>query len=285
MLIDCGLYLYRFSGALDTVRQQLTHLYPHSILDEQDNKKLIPHFDISINHTSLIRRFLRKQVVLNIEGQEPFHPVPPHKLLPSIEWSMNWCAASYDHTKLLIHCSVVVKNGKAILFPAKSGSGKSTTATFLSLHGWSLYSDEMAIIDLSNAKVHAVFRPSSLKNESINVIKPFTKSNQMSAVTKATHKGDIAHVQTQTRQQFDALAPAEVAGIVYLDFGADHTLQNYEIEKSVAFAKLINNAFNYNVLGKSAFDALVKIVNQSIAIETTYSDMNDIGDLLEELIL
>ncbi|MDT0593625.1 HprK-related kinase A [Glaciecola petra] len=285
MLIDCGLYTYRFSGVIGALKPELSLLYPNSFIEESTNHKHIPTFDIHIEYTSALRRFIRRQLVLNVEGQQPFHPIPPHKLLPSIEWSMNWCAASYDHTRLLIHCSVVVKNGKAILFPAKSGSGKSTTATFLSLNGWSLYSDEMAIIDLESAKVLPVFRPSSLKNQSIDIIKPLVKEQQMSHVTKGTHKGDIAHVRTQTRIEYDQLMPAEIVGIVFLDFGLGQSLRTYEIEKSVAFAKLIANAFNYSVLGESAFKALAKIVNESIAIESSYSNMNDIALLLEELIV
>lgn len=287
MLIDCGLYTYRLSGVVNKLRTELSLLYPESISDERDNpdnNECTPTFDIHIEYTSMLRRFLRKQLVLNIEGQQPFHPVPPHKLLPSIEWSMNWCAASYDHTRLLIHCSVVVKNGKAILFPAKSGSGKSTTAAFLSLHGWRLYSDEMAIIDLETANVLPVFRPASLKNQSIDIIKPFTNEQQMSQITRGTHKGDIAHVRTQSRIEYNKLTPATVVGIVFLDFGLGQSLRTYEIEKSVAFAKLISNAFNYSILGEPAFKTLVKIVNQSVAVESSYSDMNDIANLLEELI-
>lgn len=280
--LSSGKYLYRLSGNITSVEHELQHLYPSSLSHEFS----IADFNIEIQQTSLLRSVLRPQVTLNIEGHKPFNPIHPSKLLPSIEWAMNWCVSAYDHTKLLIHCSVAVKNGKAILFPAKSGSGKSTLSTYLGLNGWHLYSDEMAIIDLTTGFVEPVFRPASLKNESIDIIKPHVNlaEHYMSSTTQATHKGNIAHVRTMSRALFDTLEPCKIAAVAFLNFNKNQHFTVYEIDKSIGFAKIIVNGFNYSVIGEVAFNILVSIVNDATLLEISYSEMSDIDELMTELV-
>jgi len=282
MYIDTGLYLYRISGLSESIKTELKALYPEATQETSDE---IPHFTILIKNTSLIRRLLRPQVAILIEGYQAFNPIAPKKLLPSIEWAMNWCVAAYDHTHLLIHCGVIVKDDKAILFPAKSGSGKSTTATFLGLNGWTLYSDEMAVIDINTGFVKPVFRPSSLKNESIDIIKPYIGTNHyLSVTTHETHKGSIAHVRSNNRVTFDSLTPCKIAAIVFLDFDNTQPHVVYEVSQAVGFAKLVKNAFNYSVIGELAFEVLSSVIDDAICVETTYSDMHDINSLANILI-
>jgi HprK-related kinase A len=281
--LNSGQYTYRIRGDIASVEDELTRLYPHSL----SHDFAVADFDIEIQQTSLLRTLLRPQVTLNIEGHKPFNPIHPAKLLPSIEWAMNWCVSAYDHTKLLIHCSVAVKNGKAILFPAKSGSGKSTLSAYLGLNGWHLYSDEMAIINLDTGYVEPVFRPASLKNESIEIIKPFVQADEhyMSRTTKGTHKGDIAHVRTMSKDLFDKLEPSKIAAVLFLDFDRKKRFNVYEIDKSIGLAKIITNGFNYSVIGEAAFSILVSIVNQATILEVSYSEMADIKELIGELVI
>ena len=281
--LNSGQYTYRIRGDIESVEEQLTRLYPDSL----NHEFAVADFDIEIQQTSLLRTLLRPQVTLNIEGHKPFNPIHPSKLLPSIEWAMNWCVSAYDHTKLLIHCSVAVNNGKAILFPGKSGSGKSTLSAYLGLNGWHLYSDEMAIINLDTGYVEAVFRPASLKNESIEIIKPFVQASEhyMSCTTKGTHKGDIAHVRTMSKDVYDTLVPCKIAAVLFLNFDKKQRFNAYEIDKSIGLAKVISNGFNYSVTGEAAFSILVSIVNQATILEVSYSEMADIKELIAELVL
>lgn len=244
-------------------------------------------YQIDIASTSLLRTLFRPQVTIKIDGHQPFNPISPGKLIPSIEWAMNWCVAAYDHTHLLIHCSVVEKNGKVILFPAKSGSGKSTTSTYLGLHGWHLFYDEMAVINLSTGEVQPVFRPTSLKNNSIDIIKPFIKEHNeayMSDVVCNTHKGDIAHVRTQSRESFNALKPTKPCAIVFLDYNSFVDLNIYEVDQSIGFSKLVANAFNYSVIGEPAFNLLANIVSNTSVFEVSYSDLTSLTEFLEDIV-
>jgi HprK-related kinase A len=286
--IDTGLYTFFVNGLASSdnnpICKQLHNLYPDSI----SHNESIADYQIDIQKTSLLRTLLRPQVVLQVDGQQPFNPISPTKLIPSIEWCMNWCIAAYDHTHLLIHCSVVEKNGKAILFPARSGSGKSTTSTYLGLNGWHLYYDEMALINLETGKVAPVFRPTSLKNESIEIIRPFVSSDScehfLSEVTHNTHKGSIAQVRTMSRKTFDTLQEVDVSAIVYLNYEANANLDIFQVDQAIGFSKLIANAFNYSVIGEPAFHTLTDIVGKAEVFEVSYSQLDALAEFLEELV-
>ena len=281
MIIDTGLYKYRVQGLAENFKQECQLLYPDSISEQSD----LVDFDIQITNTSWLRSLIRPQVSLSIEGHNAFNPIAPSKLLPSLEWAMNWCIPAYDHTRLLIHCGVVVKNGKAILFPAKSGSGKSTTSSFLGLRDWTLYSDEMAVINLASGLVEPMFRPTSLKNESIDIIRPFVgEKHHMSRTTEGTHKGNIAHVRTNTRARYDTLQACPIAAVVFLHYSPSSQHQVYEIEQGIGFAKLVKNAFNYSVVGEAGFNLLADIVGNALILETTYADMLDVESIIDSIV-
>jgi HprK-related kinase A len=232
-----------------------------------------------------MRKYIKPQVSITIEGQQPFNPVPPSKLLPSVEWAMNWCVAAYEHNHLLFHASVVEKNNKSIIFPAQSGSGKSTLSTYLALNGWHLFYDEMAVIDIDKITTVPVFRPSSLKNESIEIISNLGKAINISPTTDNTHKGSIAHVMPHSREQFNGFAPCQPCAVVSLNFKRGSSTQILELDKVVGMSSMMLNAFNYSVIGKPAFDALVDLSNCVRFFEITYSDMKDVNEFLSELAL
>jgi HprK-related kinase A len=241
-------------------------------------------FTLTIKYTSFWRRFIKPQVCIYVDNQRPFNPINPKLLMPSIEWGMNWCIASFDYSKLLIHSSVLVKDGKAIIFPATPGSGKSTLATFFGLHGWELYSDEMAIIPLNSNCVIPMHRVASLKNKSIDVIRENCPNAIFSPTTVGTHKGDIAHVKLYSRAEFEQLQSAQITAVVFPKYQAGNELSVEQVSQVVGFAKLVHHSFNYSVLGESGFSTLQKVVENSDFYTASYSSYEGLEKFLLSVI-
>lgn len=281
-IIDIGPYRFCIEGCPKPILAELSNLYDKSV--NYASQKPIDFF-LSIKHTSLIRQFIKPQVCIYVDNQRPFNPVSPKMLLPAIEWGMNWCIASFDYSHLLIHSSVLVKNGKAILFPATPGSGKSTLAAYFSLNGWTVYSDEMAIINIDSNKVVSMHRPASLKNISIDIIKNEPVAKVMSSTTYGTHKGDIAHLKLIDRDTFNSLAEAEIVAAIFPKFRKEGDLVIEEISQIEGFAKLIHHSFNYSILGEKGFTTLNNVVNSMNFYTAKYSSYNGIDDFLDELVI
>ncbi len=128
------------------------------------------HFDIAVVASSGLRRWLRPQANLVVNGVRPFLPLPADLSGALFEWSLNWCVGDHAHRWVAVHAAVVERNGRAIILSGVSGAGKSTLCAALVLAGWRLLSDEFALIDPHTGLLSPLPRPVSLKNASIGII-------------------------------------------------------------------------------------------------------------------
>jgi HprK-related kinase A len=280
-IVDVGPYRFCVENCPDFIMPILDTLYDDSI---NLNPTEPVDFYLTIKNTSIIRRFIKRQVCIYIDNQRPFNPISPSLLMPSLEWGMNWCIASYDYSHLLIHSSVLVKNNKAIIFPATPGSGKSTLAAYFSMKGWEVFSDEMAIIDLDSNTVIPMHRPASLKNNSIKIIENSGGKSLMSPTTYGTHKGDIAHLKLNSRRSFNGFSKATFVAAVFPKFKYGEELVIENISQLEGFAKLAHHSFNYSILGEVGFSTLKKVVSNSMFYKASYSSYTGLDDFLEELV-
>ena len=148
---------------------------------------------------------------------------------------------------------MLVKEGQAVLFPAMPGSGKSTLTAWLGLNGWSVYSDEMAVIDLHTGTVQPMYRPICLKNLSIDLIQKWSTD---AILTPVCH---------------DTASATEP--------------QLYSVDKLQTFENFYTNAFNYHVLGQASFDILARVVNQIQGFEVHYASLDFMSDFLTDELL
>jgi hypothetical protein len=69
-----------------------------------------------------------------------------------------------------VHAGVVSTRGRAVLFPAAPDAGKTTTVAGLIRAGFSYLSDEVALLGLQDASVHAFPRPLVMDRRSLNAL-------------------------------------------------------------------------------------------------------------------
>ena len=279
--LSVGNYVFGLEHFPPSVIAQLRILYQGAIYDDCDQPV---DFWLESRATSPFRRVLFPQRAIYADGTRLFNPVLAKKLLPSVEWGMNWCIASFDVTKLIIHAGVVVKKDTAILLPAAQGSGKSTLSTFLGHSGWNMYSDELAIIDLVSCEVTPLYKPSSLKNNSIALVKSWFPNAVVSAITTGTQKGDIAHVKVHSHEDYLSFSPAKVSGVVFPRFRKNAACSVRTLTKAQGLVQLNKHCFNYSTLGVIGFDTLVALANSVDFSILEYSDIAEAQSFLETLI-
>jgi len=279
MLVDTGEYLFRVTEAPSAVRAALDFCYG----DTSPRADAVPvDFELSLRTGSLLRAFIRPQITLYCESQTPFKPVAREQAYPLLEWGMNWCIAAHDYTRFIVHAAVLERNGRALIFPAAPGSGKSTLTAYLGLSGWNLYSDEMAIIDIGSCRVTPLFRPVCLKNQSIDLVKSWFPSARLTPTAKDTVKGDVAHLKVMDWADFKQLAPVTIVGVVFPKYVAGSDLTIFSMDRLQAFRQLCDNAFNYGVLGEDGFDTVAHLIEQTQQIEVHYSQLDALDSFLRD---
>lgn len=277
MIINTGLYNF----SLDTCPP---HLEPviSSVYQDANSENSPIDFAISLRSDSIVRRILKPQITFYCDVHAPFKPLPISQAYALLEWGMNWCIAAHDFSRLIVHAAVLVKNDQAIIFPASPGSGKSTLTAYLSLNGWTLYSDEMAIIDLHNQTVSPLYRPVCLKNDSISIIKSLHPDAIMTPVCKDTQKGDVSHLKGIDWQNYRQLEPVKIVGIVFPKYKKEVDLTIYTCNQLQAFESLSKHAFNYTVLGERAFESVNKITQNAALFELEYNSLPELAAFLAE---
>ena len=187
------------------------------------------------------------------------------------------------HQYLTLHAAVVERAGHALILPAPPGSGKSTLCAGLVFRGWRLLSDELAVIEPSTGLIVPVPRPVSLKNQSIGVLRTFAPEARFGPVVKETLKGEVAHFAPPVeavQRSADKPAPGWVVLPRYVA-NAPTTLQ--PLPKARALMHLVENAFNFNLHGRSGFERLAALVDRCGCFEFTYSRLDEAAALFARL--
>jgi hypothetical protein len=83
-------------------------------------------------------------------------------VLQRLESELHFAVASHARSSLFVHAGVVGWQGKAILIPGRSMSGKTTLVAALLRAGAEYYSDEYAVID-AQGQVHPYPKPLGLR--------------------------------------------------------------------------------------------------------------------------
>lgn len=280
LAIRTGPFNIRMRSGIDSLQTAVALLYDrHSVVDED----AFCDFTLEIVPARGLRRWVRPQVRLFLEGQAPFEPLPREHAFPLLEWSMNWCISAQAHQYLLLHAAVVARAGVAMVLPAPPGSGKSTLCAGLIHRGWRLLSDEMALISLAGGELSALARPVSLKNESVRVIREFAPEAVFSAEARDTSKGTVAHLKPKADDVACMDEPARPRWIVFPRYLRDAPATLAPRPKADAMLELGRNAFNYALLGQTGFEVLGGVISASDCYDFTYSRLDEAIEIFDAL--
>lgn len=240
-------------------------------------------FHVALAPPPGMRRWLRPQVVFHLDGFAPFKPLPLDQAFPMFEWGLNWCIASHAHQFLVVHAAVVEMGGRALVLPAPPGSGKSTLCAGLVSRGWRLLSDELGLLDLHSGLFRPLARPLNLKNDSIDVIRRFQPDAVLTPPVCDTTKGTVAHLRPPSASVSRAQEPATPAWIVFPKFVAGATGTLRTLDKAPTLMRLIEQAFNYDILGARGFEAASGLVDRCECLEFSYGNLDEAVEIFAAL--
>ncbi len=111
----------------------------------------IKHLKSSFSEADIEIEFQQMGALITtlFNGAPMGRPVPEENLFPQLQDWIRIVAYQRNPYLITIHSAGVAKDDKCILLPGASGSGKSTLSAGLMKAGYTLYSDETAVIDTS----------------------------------------------------------------------------------------------------------------------------------------
>lgn len=228
------------------------------------------------------RRFVRPAVTIGGDYMLPDAlPLPLAQGLLAAEMGMNLQMALAQRRFLLLHASVVERDGRALLLSGVSGAGKSTLAALLMTRGWRLMGDEFALVDPASGLVHAFPRLISLKNESIAVLQRAARQARFGPLLAGTPKGDIRHLVPDATAIAAMDRPAVLALLLFPTFGPAEAVR--AVGAAETFVRLTQASTNYVALGERGFATLGRLVQDVPVRAIDYADTDSGIALVERL--
>ncbi|WEK00424.1 MAG: HprK-related kinase A [Candidatus Sphingomonas phytovorans] len=231
----------------------------------------VPDFNVRLFAARPWRRVVRPAVMIGGDFVLPeAAPLPLAQGLLAAEMGMNLQMALGQRRYLLLHASVVERDGRALVMTGISGAGKSTLAALLGLRGWRLMGDEFALVDPRTGLIHAFPRLISLKNAAIGVVEQAAPSDTFGTLLAGTPKGDIRHLVPNAAALGNMDSPAVPALVLFPRFGFEAA--DRHVAPSEVFVRLTQASTNYVAMGERGFDALTRIVTTVPARAIDYPD-------------
>lgn len=275
-----GPFTAALSTAFDEVIDALERLYPPQFRE--------PIGDFVDFHVQLVpgkgmRRYVRRQARLLIDGQDPFKPLPANQAVPLVEWGLNYAIAGLAHQYLIVHAAVIEKHGRVAMLPGAPGSGKSTLAAGLVHRGWRLLSDELALIRRDDGQVVPLARPVNLKNGSIGVLKAFAPGAVFSDPVADTIKGTVALMRAPDDSLVRVDERAPIGWIVFPRWRAGTPATFSPFSKAAGLIEIGHHAMNYSLHGAQGFGLLSDLLERSACYRFAYGDLNDAARAFDAL--
>ena len=242
----------------------------------------IADFNVRLFATRPWRRLVRPSVMIGGDYILPeAAPLPLAQGLLAAEMAMNLQMALGQRRYLLLHASVVERDGRALIMTGESGAGKSTLAAMLAARGWRLMGDEFALVDPTTGLIHAFPRLVSLKNKAIHVVAAAMPKGRFGPLLAATPKGDIQHLVPDARAIAAMDQPAVPALLLFPNFGFAPAIR--DVGAGEVFVRLTQASTNYVAMGERGFTALTRLVREIPAKAIDYPDTGAAMTAVEQL--
>jgi len=179
-----------------------------------------------------------------------------------------------------VHASAAALDGRAIVLPAPSGHGKSTTVAGLVRAGWDLLTDEAALFDPHDDLVHPFARPVALSDASMAALPGLAESLPPSYAMFRRHDHRISVDDLRP----GALgAPARVAFVIFPSYVPGRRTRLIPFGRSEALTKMLHGTFNLERVGSAGVETLGRVVRSAECYRLEIGALDDAVELIRTL--
>lgn len=278
--IDYGAATVRVRSALPDFAKVFSLVY--GSFEALPSETELAEYHIRLQGGRGFRALIGRQSRFLIDGVEPFDPFPEMGSLPLFEWGVNWCFGQRANQYVLLHAGALALNDRAVIMAAPPGSGKSTLAAAMMLRGFRLLSDEFGVLRPDTADLVAMLKPVALKNQSVEVIRAFSRKAVIGPLFTGTRKGDVAHLAPDDVSVDMVHRPARPGLVLFPEYESGAGLDARLLPGEEAFARLAFNSFNYHLLGPIGFEAVARVIESCPAFQLRYSRLDQATEWVRE---
>lgn len=229
----------------------------------------------------------RKGGYILLRDGRPIYETPYHSelLLFLLDCFLDDFIKSIDGY-LLIHAAVLVKNGRAVVLPAKSRSGKSTLSIALIKRGFRYLSDEVAAINLKTLRVRGFPRSIAIRKKTLSLFPSLEPEINYKFFSFPGAKGMVElHFGIPSRRKTASVTKSfPVSSIIFPVYTPNGTTSIDGLGKAQAVFNVMRCSFNQRKLKDMVFKTAVNLVRQTDCYILRTKELNKACEIIGNLI-
>lgn len=226
----------------------------------------------------------RREYAVAGDGQELWSTSKINEVLPYVEWGINWRVIATRPEYLQIHAATLSRNGHGLIMAAESGFGKTTLAAGLLARGWEYLSDEFALIDPDDLRIHPFPKALCVKNGSFPVMERLGLPLWRQRHYVKALKGEVGYVNPLAGGKTVAAEPCQVRLIVFPRYAENARPRLYPISRAQAAFELARHALNRNVHGARAASILSELARGARCYALDSGPIDETCDEVDRLV-
>jgi hypothetical protein len=216
-------------------------------------------------------RRARRRFTLFFDGHRTDSFATAAETLHYLLWHINKEAVT-GTDRLTIHASAVARERRAVMFVAPMESGKSTIATALVRFGLDYLTDEAVAFD-KDGFIEPYPRPIALETGSWPLFADIKRRDTTSVARYVGRQWHLPPGGIRANAVAGRACRAQI--IVRLRFDPSAPTRVEPVRRSHMVAWLVENSFNFHMLGTNALERLGAIVTEAECVELTMNDLTD----------
>jgi hypothetical protein len=184
-----------------------------------------------------------------------------------------------DDWMLTLHAAAVTDGTRAIVFPAKAGSGKSTLSALLHAHGFQLLSDDFLAMDFNHQKIYPLPVAATIKEGSIDVLSPFYPELRQIPVEHAYTGKQVRYLPVN--RKFNPNEGYLAKHFVFITYLPDSPCLFNEVPKKLALQSLLEETWVNPT--PSSVKEFFKWFDKTKFFELKYSETSDAIEVVSKL--
>lgn len=184
---------------------------------------------------------------------------------------------------LALHAAALSRNGKGILLPGRSGSGKTSLSTWLASRGFNYLTDEFVFIESNTNTMQAFARPANVKVRGMeSALQHFFDMDKHEDRT-LTGK-HVAMIPSRLINPDNKRENPTVDLILFPMFREDSDFRLEELSKAQAGLALMESLVNARNLNGHGFSEATRLVRDATSYRLVYGGFAQLGEEFDRIL-